>query len=72
MAERKVVGAVALVVVLLFVLPFVTAVSAQSPSIRPVTAATLTVLSAPVAHARASGGPLARKWIAEGMRPYLA
>ena len=60
MAERKVVGAVALVVVLLFVLPFVTAVSAQSSSIRPVTAATLTVLSAPVAHARATGGPLAR------------
>ena len=59
MAEPKVIGAFTVAAVLLLGLPLVTPVSAQSPSNRPVTAATLTVLSGPVEHARAAGGPLA-------------
>jgi hypothetical protein len=76
MAERKVVEGFAVVALLLFVSPLVTAVSAQPPATRPTTAATLTVLSGTVEHARTAGGPLARATsgsdLAEGDRVVTA
>lgn len=60
MAERKAVAFSSLVSVFLLVLPLVTPAAAQPAPIRPATAATLTVLSEPVEHGRAAGGPLLR------------
>jgi hypothetical protein len=60
MAERKVVGVSAAVAVVLLMFPLVAGAATEPPALRPLTAATLTVLSGPVEHARATGGTLAR------------